>query len=544
MLYGRQPVRMSPVAPSFKPRSSTPVSHINGHSSALGSSGLIEDLTRGSNRDRERDRDGDKRQVPTLSSRGPPLGSSSLVADRDRPRSSSSSVLTTPPPSNRSDPSPLEFYPRSQAQTTHGLQNEPSHAQRENNLPTSSAPSSSVTSLSQPKKSDRTTTPVSKPPLLLPPVKVKEERKEEPEHIPITLPPPAPSHSFDRPNSHPHHRSSGTPSSSSLSLTPTPCVPLPPATPNPPPQQHISMMEHQRAIEAYLGSTAGAAGLVVGPAGERFSHGPPQGPSQGPHSFTWDPWRDLAAQQQQHHHHHHRREALALRSDPHLALRSDPHLVRLLQHQRILEVERAAAVAAAAAATPQHPQTSTSNAASSAVRHEFGLMAHHFDRPPQLGPPGGGLIDEEQRAQILREDFERARDYERARDFERARCFGMYPHLPPSSHLSSPSHAATAAHLEQLHPGLLPHPLPSGATAASQHHAGLYSRLGHINPQHMPNGILSKATTGLVGALSVGAPPPLIPSMTSRSSTPPRGSRLGGPGDLALYSTHKDGESR
>ncbi|GLD60029.1 autism susceptibility gene 2 protein-like protein [Lates japonicus] len=441
MLYGRQPVRMSPVAPSFKPRSSTPVSHINGHSSTLGgSSGPIEDLTRSLNRDRdrERDRDGDKRLLSTASSRAPPLGPSSLVADRDRPR-----------------------------------------------------------------KSDRTTTPVSKPPLLLPPVKVKEERKEEPEHIPITLPPPVPNHSFDRPNSHPHHPSSGTPSSSSLSLTPTPGVPLPPPTPNPSSHPHLSLLDRSRAIEAYLGSTAGPPGLVVGP-GERFPHGPAQGPSQGPHSFTWDPWRELAAQQ----HQQHRREALALRSDPHLALRSDPHLARLLQHQRLLE-------AAAAAAAPHHAPTSTSTASTSAVRQEFGLMAHPFDRPHQLGPPGGGLMDEEQRAQILREDFERARYY------------GMHPHLPAGSHLSSPSHAATAAHLEQLHPGLLSHPLPPGASAASQPHPGIFSRLGHLNPHHVPNGILAKTPAGLVGALAVGAPPPLIPSITSRSSTPPR--RLGGP---------------
>uniref|UniRef100_UPI0037E80415 autism susceptibility gene 2 protein homolog isoform X2 n=1 Tax=Semicossyphus pulcher TaxID=241346 RepID=UPI0037E80415 len=530
MLYGRQPVRMSPVAPSFKPRSSTPVSHINGHSSSLGgSSGPIEDLTRSLNRDRdrERDRDGDKRLLPTVSSRGLPLGSSSLVADRDRPRSSSSSVLTTPPPS-RSAASPLDLYPRSLASTAHNHHNDSSHSQRDGSLPSSSAASASVTSLSQAKKSDRTTTPISKPPLLLPPVKVKEERKEEPEPIPITLPPPAPNHSFDRPNSHPHHPTSGTPSSS-LSLTPTPGVPLMQHTPNHPSHQHLSLLDRSRAIEAYLGSQAGAAGLVMGPGGERFAHGPGQGPSHGPHSYTWDPWRELAAQQQ---HHQHRREALALRTDPHLALRSDPHLARLLQHQRLLEAERVAAVAAAAAAAnPHHPPTSTSSA-SSAVRQEFGLMGHHFERPPHLGPPGGGLMDEEQRAQILREDF------------ERARYFGMHPHLPPGSHLSSPSHAATAAHLEQLHPGLLAHSLPHGASPAAQHHhhAGLYARLGHLNPHHVPNGILAKTPAGLVGALSVGAPPPLIPSMTSRSSTPPR--RLGGPGELALYSAHKDGESR
>lgn len=523
MLYGRQPVRMSPVGPPFKPRSSTPVSHINGHSSALGGGGgPIEDLTRSLNRDR----DADKRTLPTVSSRGP----SSLVADRDRPRSSSSSALATPPPpANRSAPSPLDLYPRPLAPTSHGHHSEPSHSQRDGSLPSSSAVSASVTSLSQPKKSDRTATPVSKPPLLLPPVKVKEERKEEPEHIPITLPPPPPNHSFDRPNSHPLHHSSGTPSSSSLSLTPTPGVPLLPHTPNhPPSHQHLSLLDRSRAIEAYLGSTAGASGLVVGPGGERFSHGPGQGPPQGPHSYTWDPWRELAAQQQ----HQHRREALALRSDPHLALRSDPHLARLLQQQRLMEAERVAAVAAAAAAAAPHHPPSTSAAPTSAVRQEFGLMAHHFDRPPHLGPPGGGLMDEEQRAQILREDF------------ERARYFGMHPHLSAGSHLASPSHAATAAHLEQLHPGLLAHSLPPGASPAAQHHAGLYARLGPLNAHHVPNGILAKTPAGLVGALAVGAPPPLIPSITSRSSTPPRGSRLGGPGELALYSAHKDGESR
>uniref|UniRef100_H3CXJ8 Fibrosin n=1 Tax=Tetraodon nigroviridis TaxID=99883 RepID=H3CXJ8_TETNG len=434
---------------------------------------------------RDRERDGEKRPLPSMSSRGLPLGSSSLGADRDRPRSSSS-ALTTPPPSNRSAASPLDLYPRSLASTAHGLHGDHSHSHRDGGIP-SSAATASVASLSQAKKSDRTTTPVSKPSLPLPPVKVKEERKEESEHIPITLPPSATNHSFDRPRSHPHQPSSGTPSSSSLSLTPTPGVPLLPHTPGHPPT-HLQLLDRSRAIEAYLGSA------VVGP-GERFPHGP----------FTWDPWRELAQQQ------HHRREVLSLRPDPHLALRPDPHVARLLEHQRFLEAERAAAVAAAT---------------------ELGLMAHHFDRPPHLGPPGGGLIDEEQRAQILREDF------------ERARYFGMHPHLPPGSHLSSPSHAATATHLEQLHPGLLSHSLPPGASPASQHHAGLYARLGPLNPHHMPNGILSKSPAGLVGALAVGAPPPLIPSLASRSSTPPRGSRLSGPGELALYSAHKDGESR
>lgn len=153
-------------------------------------------------------------------------------------------------------------------------------------------------------------------------------------------------------------------------------------------------------------------------------------------------------------------------------------------------------------------------------------MAHHFDRHPQLRPPGGGLIDEEQRFQILREDYRNL----------------MHLHLPPGSHLSSPSHAATAPHLDQLHP--LAHSLPPGASGAHQHHPGFYSRLTPLIPPHMANGILAKTTAGLVGPLQVGAPPPLIPSITNRSATPPRSSRLAGPGELALYSAHKDAESR
>lgn len=513
MLYGR-PVRISPVGPSYKPRSSTPVSHINGHSSTLGGTiGPIEDLTRSLNRDRDRDRDRDveKRPVLSASSRGPPLGSSSLVADRDRPRSSSSSVLTPPPPSNRSAQSPLDLYPRSVAPTPHNSHNEPSHSQRDGSLPSSSTASSSVSSLSQTKKPDRTSTPQSKPSMQ---IQVKQERKEEPEPIPISHHPLAPSHSFDRPNSHPHHPSSGTPSSSSLSLTPTPGVPLPPPTPNPPSHQPMSLLERTRTIEAYLGGAVGPGGLVVGPGGERFPHGPPQGPSQGAHSFTWDPWREQQ--------HQHRREALAFRPDHHLALRPEHHLAQLIRHQRFLEAERAAVAAAVA----PHPQPSTSNAASSAVRPDFSLMAHPFDRHPQLGPPGGGLMDEEQRIQILREDYRNL----------------MHLHLPPGSHLSSPSHAATAPHLDQLHP--LAHPLPPGASGAHQHHPGFYSRLTPLIPPHMANGILAKTTAGLVGPLQVGAPPPLIPSVTNRSATPPRSSRLAGPGELAMYSAHKDAESR
>lgn len=295
-------------------------------------------------------------------------------------------------------------------------------------------------------------------------------------------------------------------------------MPLHPPTPHTP-HHTLSLLDRTRAIDAYLGGAGGSAGLVLGAASDRFPphpHGPPQGHSQATHSFPWDPWRDLAAQQQQQ---QQRREVLTLRSDPHLALRSDPHLSRLLQHQqvqRFLEAERAA-VAAAVASSPHHPPVPTSTSSASAGRPEFALMSHPFD--------------EEQRAQILREDF------------ERARYFGMHPHPHLSApHLPSPSHAA---HLEQLHAGLLSHSHlhPAGASAQASHHPGLYSRLGPLHSHsHVPNGILTK-NPSLVGALSVGAPPPLIPSV-NRSSTPPRGSRLGGAGDLALFTTHKDGESR
>ncbi|XP_043109423.1 autism susceptibility gene 2 protein homolog isoform X3 [Puntigrus tetrazona] len=491
LLYGRQPVRMSPGVPSLKHRSSTPSSHLNGLGPLSG--GGVQSDGQSRERERERERESDKRQHSA--SRAPASASS---AAPDRPRSSTSSILTSSPSNVPLAPSPLDLIHR---QLPHTLVTESSHSsQRENNGPASSS------SLSV-KKPDRTTTPVSKPALgltsglLMPQVKVKEERKEEPEPVTISIPhSTVPSHNFERLSSrHPHHAS--TPSST-LSLTPTPGMPLPPT-----PHHPLSLLDRPRGIDPYLGGAGATAGLVLG--ADRFPphpHGPPQGHSQATHSFPWDPWRDQ------------RREVLALRSDPHLALRSDPHLSRLLQHQqvhRILEAERAAVAAAAVASSPHHPPTSTSSASSSAGRPEFGLMSHQFN--------------EVQHDQLLREDL------------ERARYFGMHahPHLA-THHLPSPSHAA---HLEQLHAGLLSHPHLQPASAQASHHPGLYSRLGPLHSHsHVPNGILAKAP-GLVGPLSVGAPPPLIPSV-NRSSTPPRGPRLGPAGDLALFTTHKDGESR
>ncbi|XP_041938429.1 autism susceptibility gene 2 protein isoform X3 [Alosa sapidissima] len=526
MLYGRPPMRMSPGAPAIKQqhRSSTPISHINGLGASLsGGGGPSEGPSRDRERDRERerDRDMDKRTLHSSMPPSRPLAATASSSAPDRPRSSSSSVLTTPPPPSTSlASSPLDLFPRhAPPQLPHSVGGpEPHHSsQRDSVGPASSSSSTSSTVTSHHIKKTERTTPVSKPPpnlpagLLLPPVKVKEERKEEP------LPP----HGYDRPSSrHQHHPS--TPSSS-RSLTPTPGVPLPPLTPH----HHPSLLDRSRAaaLEAYLG----------GAAGERFmahhQHLQHQGHLQPPHAFPWDQWRELAAQQQQ----QQQRREMALRTDPHLALRTDPHLSRLLQHQqqaqRIMEAERAVAVAAAAAAAanPHHnPRVATppTSAASSSGRPDFGLMSHHFDRPPQMGGPGGGLLDEEQRSQILREDF------------ERARFSSMHPHAHLSNpHLPSPSHAF---HLEQLHAGLLSHPHLHGPGAStSPHHLGLYSRLGPLHQSHIPNGILTKTPAGLVGA-----PPPLIPSVTSRANTPPRPSRLGAVAELALFSAHKDAESR
>ncbi|KAG5855035.1 hypothetical protein ANANG_G00044610 [Anguilla anguilla] len=278
------------------------------------------------------------------------------------------------------------------------------------------------------------------------------------------------------------------------------------------------------AIEAYLGVAGSSGGIVVGAAGDRFPthpHAALQGHSQSPHGFPWDPWRELAAQQQQ-------REVLTMRPDSHLALRTDPHLARLLQHQqvqRFFEAERAVA----AVVGPHHPPAS-----SSSTRQEFGLLSHHHhqERPPQASGPIGSLLEEDQRAHILREDFERVRYY------------GMHPH----AHLSNPllSGASHAAHLDQLHPGLLSH-AHSHQPGSSPRHPNLYSRLGPLHPHshHVPNGLLTKTASGLVGPLSVGAPPPLIPSVTpSRASTSPRNSRVGGGPELVLYSAPKDRESR
>ncbi|KAG9350242.1 hypothetical protein JZ751_026596 [Albula glossodonta] len=529
LVYGRHPVRISPAAPSVKSCSTTPASQNNSLGQAVGSTGGPSEDEPLQARSRDRDRDTKPHSVAAPKAPLPVASSSAL----DRPCSSSSSAPPTPAPPVGLVPSPLDRYVRPQAHppsTPPGEAFRP--AQRDNSSSTPPSAPGSLHSGSLFKKSDHTTSaPVPKhapshpPTSLIPPVKVKEERKEELDPVPISLPPPAmPAHSYDRPSSR-HHPA---PPSAHLSLGHAPSVPLPPPTPHP---HHtplsLSLLDRSRAtatIEAYLGVAGSSGGMVVGAAGDRFSshpHAAPQGHSQPPHAFSWDPWRELAAQQQH-------REALAVRPDSHLALRTDPHLARLLQHQhvqRFLEAERAVAAVVA----PHHPPA-TSISSSSSVRHEFGLMSHHQDRPPQVAGTIGSLLDEEQRTHILREDF------------ERARCYGVHPH----AHLSNPllAGASHAAHLDQLHPTLLPH-AHSHQPGASPRHPSLYSHLGPLHPHHVSNGLLAKTPSGLVGPLSVGAPPPLIPSVTpGRASTSPRNPRVGGPPELALYSAPKDRESR
>ncbi|XP_061088923.1 autism susceptibility gene 2 protein homolog isoform X2 [Conger conger] len=532
-LYGQHPVRMSPAAPSLKLCSNTPVSQMNGLGRPVLSSGGLSEDEPPRTRSREKDRD-TKHSV--VAPKAPlPFASSSAP---ERPRSSCSSAPHTPHPPPCLVPSPLNLYARPQAPPPSSSPNEASQpTQMETACSTPPSAPASLRSLSQYKKPDPTTS-VSVPKLasshppapLLPPVKVKVERKDEVEPVPISLPLPSmPSQSYDQPSNCQHPAPS---SSAHLSLGPPPSVSMPP--PSPHPHHHplsLSLLDRSHAaaaIEAYLGVTGSSGGIVVGAAGDRFptAHTAPQGHSQSPHSFPWDPWRELAVQQQ--------RDALTMRPDSHLALRTDPHLARLLQHQqvqRFFETERAVA----AVLGPHHPPaTSIASSSSSSTRHEFGLMPHHHhqERPPQAAGPIGSLLEEDQRTRILREDF------------ERVRCYGMHPH----THLSNPllPSASHAAHLDQLHPALLSH-THSHQPGSSARHPNLYSRLGPLHPHshHLPNGLLTKTPSGLVGSLSVGPPPPLIPSVTpGRASTSPRNSRVGGGHDLALYGAPKDRESR
>lgn len=534
-LYGQHPVRMSPAAPSLKPCSSTPVSQGNSHGRAVGSSGGPSEDKPPLARNKERGRDAKPHSV--VAHKAPlPVSSSSAP---ERPCSSSSSAPHTPLPPACLVPSPLSRYPRQQILPPSSPPNEASRpTQRESACSSPPSAPASLHAVSQNKRPDCTTSVsvrkhasshTAAP--LLPLIKVKVERKDEVEPVHISLQLPSmPSHSYDQPSNCQHPSPS---SSAHLSLGPPPSVSMPP--PSPHPHHHplsLSLFDRSRtaaAIEAYLGVTGSSAGIVVGTAGDRFpthAHTAQQGHSQSPHSFPWDPWRELASQQQ--------REALTVRPDSHLALRTDPHLAQLLQHQqvqRFFEAERAVAAVLA----PHHPPaTSIASSSSSSTRNEFCLMPHHHhqERPQHASGPIGSLLEEDQRTHILREDF------------ERVRCYGMHP----PTHLSNPllPAASHAAHIDQLHPGLLSH-AHAQQPGTSPRHPNLYSRLGPLHPHshHVPNGLLTKTPSGLVGPLSVGPPPPLIPSVTpGRASTSPRNSRMGGGPELALYSAPKDRESR
>ncbi|XP_036377589.1 autism susceptibility gene 2 protein homolog isoform X2 [Megalops cyprinoides] len=534
LVYSRHSVRMSAATPSFKFHSNTPISQNSSLFGAVGSTGgpSENDPVQACSQDRDRDRD--IKQNSTVDPKAPAPVSSAP----DRPCSSSSSAPPTPAPPVCLVSSPLDHNARRQPALTATPSDETSRPlHRENFCSAPTSASASLHLMSQDKKPTHTTTTAPKPTSshtptqIFPPVKVKEEHKEEPEPMPISLSQPSmPSHSYDQPSSRHHH---ATPTAH-LSLGPPPSVTLAPPTPRPPHHQlSLSLLDRSCAastIETYLG---GNGGIVVGAGGDCFasqSQPAQQLHSQPAHTFPWDPWRELAAQ---------RREAIAMHPEPHLALRTDPHLARLLQHQhaqRFFEAERAAAVAAVVAASPHHPPlTSASSSSTSSMRQEFSLISHHQEHPPQSAGATGSLLDEDQRTHILREDFERTRYY------------GMQPHPHLSNPLlSGPSHTAQ---LDHLHSGLLSHAhtRQPGASLPSPHHPSFYSRLGtlHSHPHHIPNGLLTKTPSALVAPLSVGAPPPLIPSVTpGRASTSPRNSRLGGTSELAVYSTPKDRESR
>ncbi|XP_069044120.1 autism susceptibility gene 2 protein homolog isoform X2 [Lepisosteus oculatus] len=475
--YGRHPVRMSP---AHKP---APASHSNGHGSHGPGGGPDSDAaprarSREPSRDRDhererertRDRERDSRQAPAAPR------SSSLAPERPRSSSSASSCAPTPAgessrPSHTPPARPEEAAARSSREN--GCAPNPPPADRKPSTPDLLLPP-------QLKK-----TPDGAPPASH--VKVKEERKEEPEPVPISLPPPPPPHAFERPSSRPH------PSALHPPLAPGP--PLgPPAFPA---LGSLSLLERTRMLD-YLG------GPVPVLAGERFPphhHHHPAAPPPASAPFGWD-WRELSQQQQ-------RREALALRPDPHLSrlLAAQHHHHHHHHAQRFYE---SSAAASSAGGAPGRAD-------------DFGLLAHER-------PGAGGLLDEEERAHILREDFERARFYA-----------GVHSHPGPPH---PGQHPVAAAALEQLaHPGLLaPHhgpPPPPGA---------LYSRLGpalHTHAHH-PNSLLTKTPPGLVGPLGAGPPPPLIPTVApSRASASPRSSRMGGPPvELAMYGAHKDRDSR
>ncbi|XP_048843300.1 autism susceptibility gene 2 protein homolog isoform X1 [Brienomyrus brachyistius] len=450
LAYGRRPGLESPAMAPVRPRGSTPVSQRDREGPQPDTEAPPRE---GPPTAHSRDRERDSKPTPSLSSR------SHLVPER--PCSSSSSAPPTPAPSLSLASSPLDLYP-----CRHTPQGTKSQAEASRPPQKESFPLCAPTSLlSQDKKADPRPSQNRPSPHLLAPIKVKEERRDEPEPSGLSLLPPHP----------------GGPAP--LCLGPAPGLPT-----------HHSLS---------LSLTPRAAGMVMGSPAERYT----SYPHVLPQSHSWDPWREQ------------QREALALRPDATLARLFQQH-----QAQRFYEAERVT--------NPHHPPGSSPLPPPTSARQDFGLPHHaHPEHGPQsMGGTGGGLLDTEQRAHILREDFERAR-------------YGMHPHtLLATPHLATPPHH----HLEPLYGSLLSHPHQPGATGP-HHHTSLYSRLGHLasHPRHVANGLISKATSGLMGSLSIGAPPPLIPSVTpSRASVSPRSSRFAPPPELVLYSTHKDRESR
>ncbi|XP_058868534.1 autism susceptibility gene 2 protein homolog isoform X2 [Acipenser ruthenus] len=399
------------------------------------------------------------------------------------------------------------------------------------------------------------TTPPPPPPpppsslLPVPLVKVKEERKEEPpEPIPIPIPPshphpPAPTPpcatplTFDRPSSrgghlssqqhpslHPlanqvtssgpkpaslaaamalkfspaiaqHHHPAASPSSSSSSSSSTSH-----------PLSSLSVLERSRALgAAYLGGH-----VLAHPSIHHHPHSP---------ASFWNLQEVLQQQQQQQQQLVHQRREMAL---------NDPQIARFFtvaaQH-RLYEQERVGYVREEFGG---HPHSLAPHPHPHHPHHP--LLPLHHDRAAgrAAGSPSSSaamlgaaaLLEGNERAQILREDFERARFYGMAALEPRP-----HPHHPHPL-LAAPQLSAATSLFSRLCP----------ETLYSPHHP------------HQSNGFLSKTPSSIVGP-----PPPLIPSgaaagpLRSSVGSPRDGSRctpLQGTDHAAIYSSHKGRDSR
>ncbi|XP_041092688.1 autism susceptibility gene 2 protein-like [Polyodon spathula] len=610
-VYGRHPVRRSPVTPNQKcaPPTTTPPSS-NGH-------GIAEEEKRGGGRDsREHSRDRERGQPSVQSShqdrdrerlKEEQQKNANGLQNENRPFSQSGQhrppVPDTPENSGPAIPTSSSTSSSNAASSSSVSNPVKEHAgllgreggsklsSATNPLPLSSSSSSSLSTpavvnsvrengrrpgpptsagsagekdrdhksladqILKPKKAEScpitNSTAISPPPppptpppslLPIPLVKVKEERKEEPpEPIPIPIPPSLAPLSFDRPNSRgtllsSHHLapsqlhpslhplpSQGTssnpnpssvtaamglkfspvlahhhPAASSSASSSTPSLPL----------GSLSMLERTRALgTAYLG----------GPVLTRPSHHHHHSPHQYPHSatsFSWNLQEVLQQQQQQ----QQQQQILAHQAQQRreMAFR-DPQIARFFAaaaQQRFYEQERVGYVRDefGGLVVDRHPHTLPSHP------HLHPLHPHHHHHERVGGAPGSSasssailnsaaLLEENERAQILREDFERARFY---------------------------GAQAAAAALGSPHPHLQ---TPS-----------LFSRLGPgtLYSHHHPhqNGLLSKTPPSMVGP-----PPPLIPSGGPGSGGGPPRSGGGSPRDNrsergGLFSSQKGRDSR